>query len=119
MTDLPLNRAGALIVILLLHSSFYAAHSQDLKQQNEIFWHTDNSHGITWDITNEKRLPHDDNMEMSGSLVSGIISYKVDQTKQVHITRDVIFPQLRKYTKSNESCIGLTCVLNTMMTYYR
>jgi hypothetical protein len=103
MTDLPLNRARALIVILLLHSSFYAAHSQDLKQQNEIFWHTDNSHGITWDITNEKRLPHDDNMEMSGSLVSGIIRYKVDQTKQVHITRDVIFPQLRKYTKSNES----------------
>ncbi|MFD2147029.1 hypothetical protein [Mucilaginibacter antarcticus] len=42
-------------------------------------------------------------MEMSGSLVSGIIRYKVGRNKQVQISRDIIFPQLRKYTKSNES----------------
>jgi hypothetical protein len=54
-------------------------------------------------FTNERRLPHDDNIEMSGSLVSGIIKYKVDGAKQVHIIRDIIFPQLRNYTRSTES----------------
>jgi hypothetical protein len=77
--------------------------AQDLSQQNEIFWHTNTSNGITWDIRNEKRLPHDDNIEMSGSMVSGIIRYKVNANRQVDIVRDVIFPQLRNYTRSNES----------------
>jgi len=77
--------------------------AQDLSQQNEIFWHTNTNSGITWDITGEKRLPHDDNIEMSGSMVSGIIRYKVSSDKGVDIKRDVIFPQLRKYSKSNES----------------
>ncbi|HKG05558.1 MAG TPA: hypothetical protein VKB19_03830 [Pedobacter sp.] len=76
---------------------------QDLSQQNEIFWHTNTNRGITWDLTKENRLPHDDNLEMSGSMVSGIIGYKVSKEKQVEITRDIIFPQLRKYSKSNES----------------
>ncbi|MEJ7558499.1 MAG: six-hairpin glycosidase-like protein [Pedobacter sp.] len=77
--------------------------AQDLSQQNEIFWHTNTTQGITWDITNEKRLPHADNIEMSGSMVSGIIRYTVNSNKQVSIVRDVIFPQLRNYNKPNES----------------
>jgi hypothetical protein len=103
MSNLFLSKAGLLIAVFLLHCSCYIAHGQDLKQQNEFFWQTNNSKGITWDLSSERRLPHSDNIEMSGSLVSGIIKYQVDQAKQVHITRDVIFPQLRKYTKSNES----------------
>lgn len=79
------------------------ANAQDFSQQNELFWHTNADNSITWDLTNEKRLPHDDNIEMSGSLVSGIVRYKVNRSKQVQISRDIIFPQLRKYTKSNES----------------
>ncbi|MGX5690176.1 six-hairpin glycosidase-like protein [Arcticibacter tournemirensis] len=79
------------------------AKAQDLSRQDEIFWRTNEDKSITWDITTEKRLPHDDNIEMSGSLVSGIIRYNVDKARQVQIRRDVIFPQLRKYSKSNES----------------
>jgi hypothetical protein len=90
----------ALLIILAVNSY---AQSQDLSQQNEIFWHTNHDNSITWNATTESRLPHDDNMEMSGSLVSGIIRYKVGRNKQVQITRDIIFPQLRKYTRSNES----------------
>jgi hypothetical protein len=90
------------LTVLLLYPAEKAS-SQDLSQQNEFFWKTNSSQGITWDLTSEKRLPHADNMEMSGSLVSGIIRYKVDQGKHVQIIRDVIFPQLRKYSKSNES----------------
>jgi hypothetical protein len=103
MSKPSLSKAGLLVVVFLLHCSHHLAHGQDLKQQNELFWQTNNSDGITWNLSNEKRLPHNDNIEMSGSLVSGIIKYQVDQAKQVHITRDIIFPQLRKYTKLNES----------------
>jgi hypothetical protein len=101
--DLALTKVQSLIIAFLLHSLTYSAYSQDLKQQNELFWQTNSQSGITWDLSNEKRLPHNDNIEMSGTLVSGIIKYEVDQSKQVHISRDIIFPQLRKYTKSNES----------------
>ena len=100
---IALVRMAIVIFIAFIASSPDRAICQDLSQQNEIFWHTNIDHAITWDLTAEKRLPHDDNLEMSGSLVSGIISYKVNKAKQVEITRDVIFPQLRKYTKSNES----------------
>jgi hypothetical protein len=96
-------RKKLLILFAILWVALTPLEAQDLGQQNELFWHTNNSHGITWNITKEKRLPHNDDIEMSGTLVSGIIKYKVDQAKQVHITRDIIFPQLRKYTKSNES----------------
>jgi len=79
------------------------AFAQDLSQQNEIYWQTNADNGITWNLTGERRLPHGDNLEMSGQQVSGIIGYKVNNAKQVEITRDIIFPQLRKYSKSNES----------------
>jgi hypothetical protein len=91
-----------LIAVLLVQFSENSK-AQDLNQQNEIFWHTNTSSGITWNIANEKRLPHEDNIEMSGSMVSGIIKYKVNSSKQVDIVRDVIFPQLRNFTKSNQS----------------
>lgn len=90
-----------LVVLICHHSELSSA--QDLRQQNEIFWHTNANSGITWDITNEKRLPHEDNIEMSGSMVSGIITYKVDANNRLNISRDIIFPQLRNYTKPNES----------------
>jgi hypothetical protein len=90
-----------LVVLTCHHTKLSSA--QDLRQQNEIFWHTNANSGITWDITNEKRLPHEDNIEMSGSMVSGIITYKVDANNRVNISRDIIFPQLRNYTKPNES----------------
>jgi hypothetical protein len=80
-----------------------AANSQAFEHQNEKFWTVNNKHGITWDITKEDRLPHNDNIELSGTLVSGIIRYSVNKDKQVQISRDIIFPQLRKYTRSNES----------------
>ncbi|MES2456401.1 MAG: six-hairpin glycosidase-like protein [Bacteroidota bacterium] len=98
-----LNKIPALLLTAFWLGSAGVAKSQDLAQQNELFWHTNTSQGITWDIREEKRLPHEDNIELSGSLVSGIVRYKVDQSKQVQIFRDVIFPQLRKYSKSSES----------------
>jgi hypothetical protein len=98
-----LRKATQMLTALLLLFAVEVVKGQDLKQQNEIFWNTNTNNGITWNLTNEKRLPHNDNIEMSGLLVSGIIRYKVDEQKNVQIIRDIIFPQLRKYSKSNES----------------
>lgn len=103
MTNPNFTKPLTLLLAVLIAAVARQATAQDLTQQNEIFWRTNADHGITWNLTKENRLPHDDNLEMSGSLVSGIVSYKVNKTKQVEITRDIIFPQLRKYSKSNES----------------
>ena len=97
------NKLKLMTLTILLVNLISPAWAQDLSQQNEIFWSANSDHSITWDLTAEKRLPHADNLEMSGSLVSGIISYKVNPNKTVEISRDVIFPQLRKFSRSNES----------------
>lgn len=98
-----MKKVIAAVIIVLIYLFNQNISAQDLSQQNEIFWQTNNSSGITWDLTKEKRLPHEDNIELSGAMVSGIIRYHVTPNKQVKIVRDVIFPQLRNYTRSNES----------------
>jgi hypothetical protein len=98
-----MNKIFLLLIAIFLVQSNKPVKGQDMRQQNETFWNTNTSGGITWDITKEKRLPHEDNIEMSGTLVSGIIRYKVTPNKQVEIVRDVIFPQLRKYTTPSQS----------------
>jgi hypothetical protein len=98
-----MNKLIMLFIAIFLVQFNKPAKGQDMRQQNETFWNTNTSGGITWDITKENRLPHQDNIEMSGTMVSGIIKYKVSPNKQVEIVRDVIFPQLRKYTTPSES----------------
>jgi hypothetical protein len=78
-------------------------HAQDFTHQQARFWQVKRDQSISWDLTKEDRLPHHDNIELSGTQVSAIISYEVDQAKHLHLTRDVIFPQLRRYTTSSES----------------
>jgi hypothetical protein len=96
--------AAYLAVLFVFAAGFITpSQAQDFPHQNELFWHSNRDNSITWDLTSEKRLPHNDNIELSGTQVSGIIRYEVNQAKQLRITRDIIFPQLRKYTKSNES----------------
>ena len=66
------------------------------------YWKAVDGREIVWDLTKEKRLPHKDNIEMSGRKVSAIIYYEIDSLKNLTVTRDVIFPQLRTYNKTNE-----------------
>lgn len=78
-------------------------YSQSPKKQNEIFWEIKDNQAITWNLIQESRLPHEDNLEMSGQKVAAIITYKVDQKKNLQVKRDIIFPQLRVFIKSNQS----------------
>ncbi len=66
------------------------------------YWKLVDEKSIVWDVTKENRLPHKDNIEMSGRKVSAILYYEVDSLRNLSISRDVIFPQLRTYTNSNE-----------------
>jgi hypothetical protein len=69
---------------------------------NQDYWKLADEKSIVWDVTKENRLPHKDNIEMSGRKVSAILYYEVDSLQNLSISRDVIFPQLRTYNKSNE-----------------
>ena len=66
------------------------------------YWHITSDHAIAWDLTKEKRLPHDENIELSGRKVSAIIYYSVSEKGELSLERDVIFPQLRTYNKAGE-----------------
>lgn len=98
-----ITKAYRAVLFVLVTALSTPAQAQDFQHQQELFWHSNADNSITWDLTKETRLPHNDNIELSGTQVSGIIRYEVTKAKQLHITRDILFPQLRKYTKSNES----------------
>jgi len=95
---------ATLVGLVLVAVGFITpSYAQDFAHQQERFWQVNGDNSISWNLAKEKRLPHADNIELSGTQVSAIIRYEVTPAKQVKITRDVIFPQLRKFTKANES----------------
>ena len=76
--------------------------SGEFPYQQEIFWQLGDGHSITWNLASEKRLPHQDHLEMDGQQVAAIIHYTVDENKQLQITRDILFPQLRRFPTSTD-----------------
>jgi hypothetical protein len=69
---------------------------------NDTFWRITDRNSILWDLTNGLQTDHSDNIEMSGLNVAAIISYDVDTLRNLTITRDIIYPQLRTFNRSNE-----------------
>ncbi|OXS52849.1 hypothetical protein B1A99_32160 [Cohnella sp. CIP 111063] len=57
-------------------------------------WRLDES-GIRWEIGADSRLPHDDQLEMSGRSVSAIVRYGVDEAGELLLARQVVWPMLR------------------------
>ncbi|MDD9271535.1 hypothetical protein ACFPES_31330 [Paenibacillus sp. GCM10023248] len=55
----------------------------------------DEDGGIVWDISQDKRLPHYDHIEMSGFQVSVIVSYGVGDGGELKLNRHAVFPGLR------------------------
>jgi len=72
------------------------------RNTTEDYWKLTNRQTILWDLNTEEKLPHKDNIEMSGKKISAIIYYELDKEKNLRIEKDLIFPQLRTYNKSNE-----------------
>ncbi|GAB5398959.1 MAG: hypothetical protein Aureis2KO_05440 [Aureisphaera sp.] len=67
--------------------------------QERNYWRIQPDQSISWNLLQEDRLPHEENIEMSGKNVSAIIYYSINKDKEISISRDVIFPQLRTYNK--------------------
>ena len=86
------------LLFLFIFSS--AIHAQESKQTT--YWKITDNQSIVWDLNNGQPLPHSDNIEMAGSKVACIIYYAIDRNKNLQINRDIIFPQLRTFNKSDE-----------------
>jgi len=65
-------------------------------------WNLSSSKSIKLDLSKNSSSSVNDNIEMSGTKVSAIIYYVTDEDCNLKISRDIIFPQLRTYNKSNE-----------------
>lgn len=78
------------------------AFTQSQLKNEQKYWSVQKE-GISWNVINEKRLPHQDNIEFSGRRVAAIISYEIDTLKRLKLHRDIIFPQLRVFLNISES----------------
>ncbi|HEY3371520.1 MAG TPA: hypothetical protein VGK10_11760 [Prolixibacteraceae bacterium] len=74
-------------------------------------WQLGNKVDIVWNVGNDKKLPHSDNLEMSGRQVSVIVTYDLDMQKKLKVNTLIIWPSMiikydyRSYLKSNDSII--------------
>ena len=91
------GRCGYIFCIAILMCTQYL----NAQHSHQIFWRLSQTGGTIWDLATEQRLPHHDNIEMSGAKVSAIIYYEINKNKQLEIKREVIFPQLRTFDKNN------------------
>lgn len=77
------------------------SNAQEIKSDS--FWEITERHSIVLDLSdNTDRLPLSDNIEMSGKKVSAIVQYSLDDNGYLQLERDVIYPQLRTFNKTNE-----------------
>ncbi len=90
-------------LLLCLSSPFLAQDTISLDKTKETFWKIQKDNQILWELENETRLPHQDNIEMSGQKVAAIITYQIDENKQLEVDRHIIFPQLRVHINSGSS----------------
>jgi len=75
--------------------------------QNTSRWSLGNQKNIIWNIGVDSKLPHQDNLEMSGSKVSTIVTYQVDNKRGLKVNKLIIWPSFiikydyRSYLQEN------------------
>ena len=84
-----------ILSLLFINSFFFTANGQN-------YWTITDHQSIRWNLIDEEKLPHSENIEMSGKNMSAIIYYDIDTSRQLTLKRDVILPQLRTFNKTNE-----------------
>jgi hypothetical protein len=52
-------------------------------------------HSILWDVANDTRLPHKDNVELGGKRTTAIVFYTIDAERKLQLKRAVLWPSLR------------------------
>ncbi len=95
----------ALFAIILIPPLLFAQESSQespMESSRDIYWRITDRNSILWDLTEGLEAGHSDNIEMAGNNVAGIISYSVNKSGNLTLIRDLIYPQLRIFNKSNE-----------------
>ena len=79
--------------------------SQTVQAQNSMkrSWVISGKNEIRLDMAKEGVLPYSDNIEMSGRRVAGIVAYAIDKKGKLTLSREIFFPQLHEYKKSEDS----------------
>jgi len=70
-------------------------------------WKLEPGFGISWEIHLDSRLPHSDEIEMSGKRVSLIVRYGVDASGHLTLQRRVIWPQLRTIPNNTHASLRM------------
>ncbi len=65
-------------------------------------WQLADDGGIAWAVADDKRLPHQDHLEMSGRKVSVIVQYGADADRNLVLSREVYWPTLRTAPQPGE-----------------
>lgn len=65
-------------------------------------WQLANDGSIVWEVAGDKRLPHQDHLEMSGRKVSVIVQYGADANRNLVLSREVYWPTLRTAPQPGE-----------------
>ena len=76
--------------------------SQVVTAQIKTFWDINTTNEINFDASISDNLPYKDNIEMAGRNVAGVIFYEVDKEKNLTISREIFYPQLRTFIKTSD-----------------
>jgi hypothetical protein len=90
-----------LLGMIFCHQKVYSQTNEEATNTDD-YWEVSVEGNIIWNIGEEPRLPHADNIEMAGQKVASIIYYTIDKDKRLSLERDIIFPQLRTYLKTTQ-----------------
>jgi hypothetical protein len=90
-----------LLGMIFCHQKVYSQANEEATNTDD-YWEVSVEGNIIWNIGEEPRLPHADNIEMAGQKVASIIYYTIDKDKRLSLERDIIFPQLRTYLKTTQ-----------------
>ncbi len=83
-----------------LYSIFFLCVTITVAQENTR-WQIAESNAIQWTIASSN-LPHNDNIEMAGTKVAGIVSYDVNKDGELQIERQLFYPQLHPHIKESD-----------------
>jgi len=90
------------IASIFLFSSFCFQLLGQPINENKTTWELTDRESIVLRFDSLSKLPHQDNIELSGKEISSIIYYTIDEEKKLVVEKDLIFPQLRTYNRSDE-----------------
>ncbi|MFK7932001.1 MAG: hypothetical protein AB8G22_00745 [Saprospiraceae bacterium] len=90
-----------ILYFFLLLSIAHSSNAQSDTNDN-LRWKIKSNNAIHWQVDQDTALPHSDNIEMAGQQVAGIVTYSIDEERNLSLSRKVIFPQLHPLIKDSD-----------------